>query len=332
MMTRNPRPASRRGFTLIELLVVIAIIAILIGLLLSAVQKIREAANRMKCANNLKQLGLAIHNHHDTVGWCPSAGRGYGWCQNPAAFGDLRVYNQHGLIQLLPYLEQDNLYSALRLDQPTSHVVAGTAPDTTAPPGRLQGDAVASGNASLIGKPLASFKCPSEVNPHNAPGESTICYIKYGSGFYGAKTNYDFSTSNRIGCNEWQRFAGPDRLMFGENSTARLTDVTDGTSNTVAMAETTLATAGGHATNWGFRGANQVGLNLGSGLNRWNVTSSGTVEKGHRMGPLTAGSYHSGGANVVFADGSVRFLSEKTSLAILGALATMAGGEIVSLD
>jgi len=329
-MTRNRRSA----FTLIELLVVIAIIAILIGLLLPAVQKVREAARRMKCSNNLKQLGLALHNYHDTEGQCPPAGRSYGWCQNPAAFGDASVVNHNGLILLLPYLEQDNLYRALRLDQTTSHVVVGTATDTAAPAGRLQGDAVASGNGSLLGRPLNCFICPSEVYPHNGQGESMACHIKIGSGLYGAKTNYDFSTSHRIQCNEWQRFPGPDRRMFGENSATRLTEVTDGTSNTVAMAETTLATMGGNATNWGFRGSDQVGLSLGTGggLNRWHVSPSGSVEKGHRMGPLTAGSYHPGGANVVLADGSVRFVSEKAPFDVREALATMAGGEIVSLE
>jgi prepilin-type processing-associated H-X9-DG protein len=100
------------------------------------------------------------------------------------------------------------------------------------------------------------------------------------------------------------------------------------------MAETTLATMHGNATNWGYRANRQVGLSLGEGggLNRWHVTPSGTVEKGHRMGPVTAGSYHPGGANVVLADGSVRFLAETTPFDVREALATMAGGEVFSLN
>src|SRR2546422_6918018 len=104
---------SRRGFTLIELLVVIAIIGVLIGLLLPAVQKVREAANRLKCQNNLKQLGLALHNYHDAYGHFPPGRKSLGSMEgysNPPYASDPILYNLHGLVLLLPFIEQNNLY------------------------------------------------------------------------------------------------------------------------------------------------------------------------------------------------------------------------------
>src|SRR5437868_3202607 len=103
------RPA-RRGFTLVELLVVVAIIAILIGLLMPAVQKVRAAAARSQCANNLKQLALALHAYESANKMFPPAGKGYGWCQQPAAYGDPVIYNLNGWVLVLPFLEQQGLY------------------------------------------------------------------------------------------------------------------------------------------------------------------------------------------------------------------------------
>src|SRR3954453_19836484 len=110
-------PPSRRGFTLIELLVVIAIIAVLIGLLLPAVQKVREAAARAKCQNNLKQIGLAVHNFHDSQGQFPTAGTGWGSVQQGISYDSptgspqgTTYQNASWMFQILPYIEQENLY------------------------------------------------------------------------------------------------------------------------------------------------------------------------------------------------------------------------------
>src|SRR5579872_733773 len=104
-----------RGFTLIELLVVIAIIAVLIALLVPAVQQVRESANRTQCTNNLKQLGVALHNYHDANNRFPPAGKNYGWCYEPVGSAQATatnpVYNLNGLVLLLPYLEQEGAYN-----------------------------------------------------------------------------------------------------------------------------------------------------------------------------------------------------------------------------
>ena len=111
----------RYGFTLIELLVVIAIIAVLIGLLLPAVQKVREAAARTTCQNNLKQLALACHNYVSDNKRFPPAGQGYSWCGSPhpslGVIGDAEIYNSNGLVLLLPYVEQDPLFRQFDLTE-----------------------------------------------------------------------------------------------------------------------------------------------------------------------------------------------------------------------
>src|SRR5271165_3673703 len=120
----SAHPRIRRAFTLIELLVVIAIIGILIGLLLPAVQKVREAANRVRCANNLKQMGLAFHNHQDTYGCLPSGGLGW-WQNRNVVSGIPAIYDTQTWgwgYQILPFIEQDNLY---RLPSGQEGTIAG---------------------------------------------------------------------------------------------------------------------------------------------------------------------------------------------------------------
>src|SRR4051794_33762748 len=215
--------ARRQGFTLIELLVVIAIIAVLIGLLLPAVQKVREAAARIQCQNNLKQLGLALHNYHDANGRFPPAGRGYDWCASAqGGSGDTAIYNSNGLVLLLPYVEQDNLYRLFNLNQASAMI--GTTPGTSPwrnVNGTVVGDPVANGNAALASNVLNVFTCPSDPTPSAGPGRQgppggvlspyvtkRLNGIYYGPGgsFEGAATNYDFITSGHdfSVCNFWR--------------------------------------------------------------------------------------------------------------------------------
>src|SRR5207249_4755836 len=155
------RTTPRRGFTLIELLVVIAIIAVLIGLLLPAVQKVREAANRIKCANNLKQLGLAAHHYHDVNQHLPP-GIGY----YPPARGEFGTYFFH----LLPYLEQDNLYrSAL-----------GSVPF---PPPDGPTTVFYPGNNKVYSQPVKVFLCPSDPSV-GSDGVVTVDGASFGASCY----------------------------------------------------------------------------------------------------------------------------------------------------
>lgn len=206
----------RRAFTLIELLVVIAIIGILMGLLLPAVQKIREAANRMQSSNNLKQIGLALHNYHDAVGQFPAGytANTYSAAANPTTLDAPPGWAWS--VYLLPYLEQDNLYKQLRLDLPAWH------PD----------------NAVAVKTPLKVF-----INP-GAPNRSPTMLVKNGSG----TTLAEWGRSHYVGNNgqdETWAYAQHDlggirgKGPFYRNSVVRIADVTDGLSTSVFVGEHT---------------------------------------------------------------------------------------------
>lgn len=332
----------KRGFTLVELLVVIAIIGILVALLLPAIQAAREAARRSQCQNNVKQLGVALHNYHDTNKVFPPGGLDYGWsAAGGAEPANKLIKNLNGLALLLPYLEQQSLYSDMDFKQCVSH--AGPAPQTqgniVASTRPIAGDAVTSGNGAVISQRVPAFICPSDrMDMLLLP--TTSCYaIKDGSGLAAVKTNYDFSgwTNDLTNFNDWGTLSVLGKRMFGENSDTSTASVLDGTSNTVAIAETTHWVANGYSPAWGFRGWVMTGVDVAQGINvidipaTWAWVANKDSIPGRMRSWGQCGSLHPGGANVCMGDASVRFISDAADRAVLTAIATMSGTESVQV-
>jgi prepilin-type N-terminal cleavage/methylation domain-containing protein len=361
-MTRHRKD---RAFTLIELLVVIAIIAVLIALLLPAVQKVREAANRSRCANNLKQLALALHNYHNVNERLPPGGvncaghgyanSGYGYDPNldptppppPVTiyYWTFPIQNKNGLVMLLPYIEQDNLYRQLNQTAAFSDAQAPNAvPSTYATP-----DALTSGNTAPATTLIRTLLCPSDPGDPYYPIANPAYYVG-GPVIYGisnsaaapkpARGNYDFVTYALYASyvpNFWKYFPQPyNRYIFGENSTTRFADITDGTSNTLAMMERTFSnTSIPWIGAWAFRHYYNHGIdpvpNAGhygyGGINVWGSNPFGTSSLA-----VAAGSYHPGGVNAVVADGSVRFINESISPTTILNACTISDGLVVGSD
>jgi prepilin-type N-terminal cleavage/methylation domain-containing protein/prepilin-type processing-associated H-X9-DG protein len=337
----------RRGFTLIELLVVIAIIAVLLALLLPAVQAAREAARRVQCVNNLKQLGLAIHNYESAHSCLPPQ-QIVGYTGNTLTFK-----SQWGVTsRLAPFLELGPLYNSINYSLPTSNAA----------------------NSTVVATSLKTLICPSETQPEpltstNASGVTSTYAI----------SNYGWCVG------DWYTFGGPggmpNRGSFATNRSRRFAAITDGLSQTVFGSEvnayqrayhncpssvpatlatplalpdpaTVLSVVAGASSNCGTPAKGHTKWVHGDTFNDAFTTAltpntkspSGTPpvdsdlvsvdedDGGPTYSSVTSRSYHPGGVNALFGDGSVKFLKDSMSWQTWRAVGTAAGGEVVSAD
>jgi prepilin-type N-terminal cleavage/methylation domain-containing protein/prepilin-type processing-associated H-X9-DG protein len=334
MSGTSPRVPARPAFTLIELLVVIAIIAILIGLLVPAVQKVREAASRATCQNNLKQLGLAMHSFHDTNRKFPYARRVDNWDAFPWYF------------TVLPFVEQENIRQ-LVFNLDTAVGVWGTDPRLIA------------ARTTIV--PIVF--CPSDTGPIiNEPNSTTWCRTR---GNYRASVGpgdmYGQAVDNTTG--PWG--PGVFQVLRGQGTggtspaahQTRLSDIKDGTSNTILLLEGLNSTV---TPGWGGPiGDIQLGNMGGSMLSTYQTPNTAVADQPvgpcpqdrgdtvyrapcQQLRPLERGTpydsvgawaaargKHSGGVNVALCDGSVRFVGDGVDLRTWRALGTRAGGEVV---
>ena len=315
----NSRKRQSKGFTLIELLVVIAIIAILIALLLPAVQQAREAARRTQCKNNLKQLGLAMHNYHDVhkcfpMGW---------WDRWSAGYGDVANNGHWGWgTYLLPYMDQAPLYNQLNPGDNSPGVAAALV-------GTLAGALDDGALRPLLQQGQTGFLCPSDttgpVNANNQIDGVTIATSNYvgnaGSGTHGFPNNQGGNWRASGTTLNDQNANG----VFGRMWVTRIRDITDGTSNSIAIGERSqhVDFNGGQrlckaSVVFGMRDNDRNALqwgpfvNHGAGKYGLNSTAVG-AGGGDGSLPMCSGGFasrHEGGAQFLMCDGAVRFVSE----------------------
>jgi prepilin-type N-terminal cleavage/methylation domain-containing protein/prepilin-type processing-associated H-X9-DG protein len=344
IMSRTPR--FRSGFTLIELLVVISIIAVLMGLLLPAVQKVREAANRTKCANNMKQQGLALHMYHETNKAFPE--------------GSYNKFSQFWhwswLAKILPYVEQDNLYrKAVDFTEDHSHPVVWTMPAPNGTPGYSSWspwggylwNLTQQPENPAIAVPVPVYLCPSDPNP------KTFKESIMGQPLVQAVTDYQGVSGINYNTNDG---------VLGSNERVKLIDIYDGTSNTLMVGERATT----KPLNFGawLAGCGQFGYGLSPGDEQrgstdvvLGVREINSQHNGPDLDVCPAGPYHFqapnkiqdstgkinqqcdqfhfwsrhiGGANFMYADGSVHFLAYEVDN-IMPAMGTRGGGETVDM-
>jgi prepilin-type N-terminal cleavage/methylation domain-containing protein/prepilin-type processing-associated H-X9-DG protein len=345
----------RRGFTLIELLAVVAIIAMLLSLLLPAVQAARESGRRLQCANNLKHFGLAVHNYIATHDVVPPAGS---WTASPSPPLDfdypgggniIGTTNQSMKVRLLPFLSLQPLYDAYNFSAGDYQLASFAANDTVSFTSQAQ------------------FLCPSDPNQN--------CGLTSPGGLNVGMTNYPnnlgiepATTGGRLNGPSW--YMGGDPYLGGR---VTLASVTDGTSNTVLFSEwikgagtgasvlpgkaevfllpsgtmtgNSLADAAncqrGAVLNWNYKGQYWTCQDSGRGGGYWHVTfpnrrscdetfsNYGFFNVGSLIGPSSA---HPGGVNMLFLDGSVKVIKDGIAAPAYYGIATIAGGEVIAAD
>ncbi|HEY2159620.1 MAG TPA: DUF1559 domain-containing protein [Isosphaeraceae bacterium] len=343
---RKPR-RGQGGFTLIELLVVIAIIAVLIALLLPAVQAAREAARRAQCVNNMKQIGLACYNYESSQGVYPMGNLTRSAAEDPNCAGT--YYGHTAMSYILPFIENGSLYNIMNFSRPYNSVQQVTA----------------------YGTRIASYICPSDttglkLDPTVFISTSQTSYAPV----RGIRENIRWTqappnASNRCGANDSEG-------LFGANISYRVADVVDGTSNTMMFGETSRfkeeESSNSHFSFWNVAGAwagppwtgtpawtGDVRVTGGAfvvpRLNAPPVTNGGpscqdNVAAPHslnwslppenpvciNLGQCGFRSRHSGGANFLFSDGSVKFLKDSVNYLVYRSLGTRNGAEVVSAD
>ncbi len=300
---------NRRGFTLIELLVVIAIIALLIGLLLPAVQKVREAANRINCSNNLKQMGLGLMNYESTKGGFPPSATA---TQGPVLGAPYYPYSHSWSAALLPYIEQTAAFNLYDYNADWNNPV----------------------NYTAIRTHQKLFICPSTPNPERV---DTNTSAEPACGDYGAiNAIKDFVGINCFNLRKITNSNDP-RIVGGMQRDAytSIQTILDGTSQTILIGED----AGRDPTYNAFRQINPIQPSKEGGWADPNGAYSidGSNPDGSVPGPCALNcssnsemyAFHPAGANVVFADGSVHYLSSEINLCTLAALVTKAGSEVI---